>query len=101
MKLLQAIVGSVLLSVCPANADELSDKVCPILKQVAADGAGQADFMVQMSLVMAVGGAYEFKPEPLKTVLDDVDDATIAACPDDRTAVLKLVAKSTLREAMR
>lgn len=50
---------------------------------------------------MEVGSAYNFEPEPLKRVLAEVDNATIKACPDDRAAVLKLVSKDTLREAMR
>ena len=93
--------GVLLLSTASAGANELSDKVCPILKQVVLDTAGQPDYFVQLNLVVSVGSAYDFAPEPLKMVLADVDEATTLACPEDRTVILKRVGKDTLREAMR
>ncbi|WP_147283839.1 hypothetical protein [Bosea caraganae] len=101
MRRLAALCCLVLLSASASAADELSARICPILEKAAKEGKGKDSVMAQYGLLMAVGGAYDFKPEPLKAVLANVDAATTAACPEARAAVLKLVARETLAQALR
>jgi hypothetical protein len=96
-----ALLSLALLMSMPAAADELSDRICPILEKVETHSAGQAPFAVQANLVMEVAGAYDFKPEALQNVLANVDAATTAACPKLRESILKQLQMDSLQSAMR
>ena len=84
-----------------ARADEMADKLCPILADVAGGSAGAIPEAVQARLVMQVAGTYDYDPDALAAVLEGADAATLSACPDARSAVLAGTAKETLAEAMR
>lgn len=84
-----------------ASSDALSDRLCPILAEVAGSTQGFIPEAVQAQLVMAVGSAYDFDPDALNEVLDTADASTEAGCPDARAAILAGTGKTTLYDAMR
>jgi hypothetical protein len=92
---------SLALLATTAAADEMSDRLCPILAAVAADASGAIPEAVQAQLVMRVAGAWDYDPDALQAVLDGADAATGAACPADRAAIVQATGKESLAEAMR
>ncbi|MEZ5805693.1 MAG: hypothetical protein R3E51_20050 [Rhizobiaceae bacterium] len=84
-----------------ASADELSDRVCPILKTIASGMAGKADYAVQAELVMEIGGAYDFDGEKLRDVTANLDASTSETCPDSRSAILRHLSMNSLEQAVR
>jgi len=87
--------------VTSADADELTDKVCPILEKTASELADKAGFAVQAELVMSIGGAYDFDGEALRTVTDNIDAAAGQGCPDARDVILKRLDMQSLQQALR
>jgi hypothetical protein len=87
--------------VTSADADELGDKVCPILEKTASELADKAGFAVQAELVMSIGGAYDFDGEALRTVTDNIDAAAGQGCPDARDVILKRLDMQSLQQALR
>jgi hypothetical protein len=83
-----------------ARADAMADRLCPILDAVAASAGGLPE-AVQAQLVVEVAGAYDYDAVALQDVLDNVDAATSAACPEARAAVLAAANKPDLAAAMR
>lgn len=96
------LAAAVIVALLPAvaSAADTAERLCPILKSIAAAGGGMPE-MVQANLVMAVAEAWDYDHDALMAVLDDADAATGAACPQDRAAVLAATGKPTLTEAMR
>ena len=84
-----------------AQADELSDKVCPILEKVASELGDKADYAVQAELVMQIGGAYDFDGEQLREVSANIDASTTEVCPAARSAILDRVSMTSLEQAIR
>ncbi len=84
-----------------AEADEMSDKLCPILAQIAGSTQGYIPEAVQAQVVIDVGSAYDFDHDALMQVLDNADAATTAACPDARAAILSGTGKDSLAAVMR
>ena len=95
------LAAAVCLAAAAAQADAMSDKLCPILQKTVTDTAGAIPEFAQAQLVMSVADAYDYDPDALQVVLDQADASTTAACPDARTAVLAAVQKATLTDAMR
>ena len=54
-----------------AAADEMADKLCPILGDVAGSTQGFMPEAVQAKVVMAVAGAYDYDHDALMRVLDE------------------------------
>ena len=89
------------ISAAGSRADELADRVCPILQNIAEGSATKADYAVQADVVMQVGGEYNFDPEALKNLLADVDESTAAGCPEARNTILKVMTMDSLASVMR
>jgi hypothetical protein len=85
----------------PAAADELADKICPILERVASELGDKVAAAVQADLVIAIGGAYDFDGEALRAVTDNIDASASASCPAPRGAILERLGMQTLQEALR
>lgn len=99
---LLALLAAVLaLHPLAGSADALSDKLCPILAEIAGSTEGFVPEAVQAQLVMGVGSAYDFDPDALNEVLDGADASAEAGCPDARTAILAATGKQSLYDAMR
>jgi hypothetical protein len=85
----------------PAAADELADKVCPLLERVASELGDKVAAAVQADLVIAIGGAYDFDGAALSTVTDNIDASASANCPAPRDAILERLGMQTLQEPLR
>jgi hypothetical protein len=97
-----AVLLAALTALPPAaSADEMSDKLCPILSSIAASTQGYIPEAVQAQVVIDVGGAYDHDHDALMRVLDEADATTSAACPDARAAILAGAAKDSLTSVMR
>ena len=96
------LAATALLADPPAAvADEMANKLCPILAEIARSTAGYIPEAVQARVVIDVGGAYDFDPDAIAAVLDGADAATLAACPDTRAAILAGTGKDSLTAVMR
>ncbi|WP_181703153.1 hypothetical protein [Chthonobacter albigriseus] len=94
---LAAVSATLLLSIGPASADELSDKLCPLLKEARTmPGADQ----IQMHLVFGLASLYE-DPADLGALPPKADAAAEAACPEDRAEVLKRSEYGSLESILR
>jgi hypothetical protein len=93
--------GLVLAFTAAGHADEVADKVCPILQKAAAALDGKVAAAVQADLVLGIGQAWDFDFKALKTVTDTIDAATSAGCPEARAALLKHLDMESLKEALR
>lgn len=84
-------------TLAPAMADDLADKLCPLLAETSTleDPA-----VIQMNLVFGLAGAYE-NPEDLAAIPDRADDVATAACPEDREATLKRAEATSLFNLLR
>lgn len=82
-------------------ADDISDSVCPILAEAAADLGNKAGYAVQSELVIAIAGEYEPDWVALRRVLDDIDTSTSAVCPEARQKILERVNADSLYAVLR
>jgi hypothetical protein len=92
-----ALLGLPIASTASAAADELADKLCPLLKE-ARELDSPID--IQMRLVMGLAGAYE-DPADLGALPPKADAAAEASCPDDRAEVLKRSEAQSLEGILR
>lgn len=92
---------SLMFIAAPAHADEIADRVCPLLEKIASGAAGKADYAIQAELIMAIGAAYDFDGEALKALLTNIDASTTQSCPGAKDTILKGVAMQSLEQALR
>jgi hypothetical protein len=95
------LAAALCLAATSVQADAMADTLCPILQRIAGEAAGMVPEAVQASLVIDVGGAYDYDHDALMAVLDGSDAATGAACPEARAAILAATRKDSLADAMR
>lgn len=92
---------AVLCITSAASADDISDKVCPIIEKIAAESSGKADYAVQSEILFQIVGAYDDDGDKLREIVGQLDASTTAACPDARTTVLTAAAVQSLAQALR
>lgn len=81
----------------PALADEIAEKLCPLLAEAAAETDSG---VIQMILVFGmVDGVVD--PEELGELPPHADAIADAACPDDRAAVLAAARTTSLESLLR
>ena len=84
-----------------AQADELSDRLCPILEKIASESAGKDGVAIQASLVLLIGSAYDFDGKELQKVTDGIDASATENCPEARETILKQLQMQSLQQALR
>ena len=80
-----------------------SQKLCEIVKTVAAENPGAIPEAARAQLVIAVTSELpdDAESDTLMKVVDEMDAFTMKQCPEDRTKLLSLLKKDTLRDALR
>jgi hypothetical protein len=94
-------VAVLMLAATPVAAEELAAKLCPLLETVAANSEGKADYAVQADLLFSVVGTYGTDGDELKALLEGIDAAANASCPQARETILARTGKSSLASALR
>ncbi len=79
----------------------VSGPVCQILKDLVPKMDNAVPEAAQAQLVMAVGDAYEYDGEKLRTVGAEIDAATKEACPAEREKMLSILKMQSLSQAVR
>jgi hypothetical protein len=99
--MLARAVAVLMLAATPAAADDLAEKLCPLLETVAANSEGKADYAVQADLLFSVVGTYGTDGDELKALLEGIDAAATASYPEARETILARSGKSSLTSALR
>lgn len=98
-----ACIAPLLLALTPAtsSADDFAATLCAALADVVPRVQGYQPEGVRAQLVMKIAGDFDYDPDALSRVSNEIDEATSANCPDLRTRAIALAATPTLRDAVR
>jgi hypothetical protein len=84
-----------------AADDTLAGPLCSVLKKLVPEVRTYRPEGAQAQLVIAVAEAFEYDAATLRQVKEEIDQATTARCPQDRTSMLTILKMKTLAEAVR
>lgn len=90
------------LSACGSGGDANTVRVCKVLTERAAalKAEGHKGMPAQLNVLSALVEEFEADPEKLRDVRAKADDATKAACPEARTAILEATGMGSLGELL-
>ena len=82
-------------------AGGLSEKLCKVLNELAPQAPKLSAIGTQAQLVMSIAAAFDTNAEALRQVTANIDTVATASCPASRDALLKVLQKGSLQEAVR
>ncbi|MFT3820278.1 MAG: hypothetical protein QM750_22135 [Rubrivivax sp.] len=83
-----------------ASAQSVAAAVCPIMVKLLPEVRTFKPEGARAQLVMAVAEKFDYDAATLRKVRAEVDAATAASCPKEREAMLDVLKKKTLAEAL-